>query len=102
MRLSTISIMISFTCLSIILVGCSRPIKTYAYFEEHPEEIKIEAKRCLEDDKNGKSSIKDKTCLNAATAESMRCIYQIRTNGTEGIVSCDGYYRMLQLAAEGF
>jgi hypothetical protein len=88
-----------------VLTGsCSKPVKTVEYFKQHPEEIQIEAKRCLEDDRKGKQITKDKTCMNVITIESGGCVHHKRMMGGADFMplDCEDPGQMLVMAAQGF
>lgn len=87
-----------------ILVSCSKPVKTYDHFKQHPKDIQTEAKRCLEDEKNGKQIGKDQTCMNAITVESERCIEHKRMMGGANFMplNCIDPDQLMAMAAQGF
>ncbi len=87
---------------SMAIISCSKPVKTVAYFEEHPEEIMIEAKRCVEDAKNKIDIEKDKTCMNVIAIETARCTRKMSFFGNPFGVDCHNPVDMMQLAYNGF
>ena len=88
----------------ILTGGCSKPVKTFEYFKQHPEEIQTEATRCMADAKNSKDITKDKNCMNVTFTESERCIAQKRRmgGGDDLLINCEDPAQMLAMAAQGF
>jgi len=101
MRHKNFSVCISVMCLGLLVVSCSKPVKTMAYFKTNYPDFVIEAKRCIGDVKNNKSIDKDETCRNVAAISTIECKHLGRMNGAEDRVNCDDYYLMLSVAAAG-
>jgi hypothetical protein len=88
--------LLTFACSS-----CSNP-KSKTYFEQHPEEIKVEANRCLADWKKGKDIQPDMTCKSVYEIESEQCERQQKFSGNTFNLDCHNPLKMLSLAASGY
>lgn len=85
--------------------ACHRePPKTEEYFKKHPEEIRTEAKRCVDLLKQNKSIEKEQTCMTLAQLAGEACHHQQMMMGGVGFtdMDCSDPKQVLVLTAQGF
>lgn len=84
-----------------LVTACSKPVKTVDYFHQHPEEISLEAKRCVENAGRKIDITKDKSCMNMIAVEREICMRQNSMMGNPFGISCDSDVDMIRLAYHG-
>jgi hypothetical protein len=88
--------------MSVIIIGCSKPVKTGNYFVQHPEELQPEAKRCVVDAAKNIDITKDETCMNVVALEKERCIQKVIVFGNIMGMDCENGPEMLGMAYKGY
>lgn len=81
--------------------GCSKPVKTVAYFNAHYEELQSEAKRCVEDARKNINIEKDQTCMNLVQAETEMCKKKMNMMGNMFGIDCEDKATMMSVAYHG-
>ena len=88
--------------ISLISVCCyNKPVKTVAYFNAHPEELQVEAKRCVKAAGNKVDIAKDQSCMNVIQAEQEMCRQKMSMMGNPFGIDCDDKVAMMAVAYHG-